>query len=307
MSTEMITTIITILIFLGITTALIMHLLTLKKNVGKLSHQIEVCKYFTEIAEIANDHVNEKHLKEVANNTEKALEKGRRIMGFSDKISGPLNTIIDDTEQIASGTLNEDERNRLSREVANSSNKLIGLVENVLLSTRIESDSLILYMQHHEVGAIIQDIYDQYKDEDGSLYREVEYLGPVKLGIIHGRPELMINCDKMQLKRAIEEVLKNSFKFTQSGDILIGWFYHLASNEVEIFIEDNGIGIAEESQQHVFDMFYKVDEKIFGAGVGLTLTEKLIKKMGGNIILKSRVGHGTRVSILFKLIRKRNE
>lgn len=266
-----------------------------------LKERIGVCEYYVKLARVVDDHMGSEQLQKANEETERAVERGRHIMDYNMRIRKPLEMIIESTKQISDTGIDDATRSLLSQQVSNESKRLMDMVERILLLARVESDNLIYEEADMVLESIVPVIYDEFKEEDGSSYRVVESRGACRLGLIPGRPGMHINCDAKHIRTALLEILKNAFKFSEEGDILIGWFYRLSSNEVEIFIEDNGIGIGQEEQNHVFDLFYRMDESKLGAGVGLFIARALVEKMGGRMVLKSRLGVGTRVSVLFPL------
>jgi signal transduction histidine kinase len=72
-----------------------------------------------------------------------------------------------------------------------------------------------------------------------------------------------------------------------------------SGNDIIIEIADNGIGIAENMQVRVFDMFYRGTSDAQGAGLGLYLVKEAVNKLNGSIILKSNLGEGTTFKITF--------
>lgn len=261
--------------------------------------KIQLNKNLLKLGRISLEHVNEENLRQSDRKVELAIRKGRGIDNFEHEVRPMLEFVIDSTARIIDSDISESERHQLSLSITREVKKLSNLVENVLLMARIDSKRIRYSIEPLLVGNLVKDLYEEYDLQDGSQYSNKD-VGGCKLGVIEGRPTLSIKADQMYLKKAIREVIKNAFTFSRKGDIFMGWFYRLGTNEVEIFVEDNGIGISFESQPRVFDVFFK-ENNTSGLGVGLSVAKDLIEKMGGRIILVSRPDVGTRVSILFPL------
>lgn len=101
------------------------------------------------------------------------------------------------------------------------------------------------------------------------------------------------NADSGYLNQVITNFVSNAIKFTHRGTITIGYQID-AARQLEMFVEDTGIGISAENQTAVFDRFMKVDSFVQGTGLGLPLCKSIIEKMGGRIGVTSEFGKGSR-------------
>jgi hypothetical protein len=92
-----------------------------------------------------------------------------------------------------------------------------------------------------------------------------------------------------------DNLLTNALKFTSEGEINFG--YRLVNDQLELFVEDTGIGIAPEHQVAVFDRFWQVETGLArqygGTGLGLAISKAFIRKQGGDIYLDSMPGKGS--------------
>lgn len=100
-------------------------------------------------------------------------------------------------------------------------------------------------------------------------------------------------ADSGYLNQVITNFVSNAIKFTHRGTITIGYQID-AARQLEMFVEDTGIGISAENQVAVFDRFMKVDSFVQGTGLGLPLCKSIIEKMGGCIGVTSELGKGSR-------------
>lgn len=271
----------------------------LTRKIRKQKMLLRANRRFLHLASITDDHVGDEHLQQAKDKAERALRKGTGINNFDKVIEPMLNFVIRSTKRIIDSGLSDEERHKLGLDISRNVKKLSDVVENVLLIARIDSKRIRFSKDRIEVADIVTSMYDEYNSQDGSLYSRKEMEG-CKLNVMEGRPSLYIACDHLYLTKALREVIKNAFTFSRKGDIMLGWFYHLDTDEVEIFVEDNGLGIRQESLPHIFDVFYKENDTP-GLGIGLSLTKDLVEGMGGKIELASRPEVGTRVSILFPM------
>jgi signal transduction histidine kinase len=104
------------------------------------------------------------------------------------------------------------------------------------------------------------------------------------------------------LEKILDQLLDNAFKFTDKGSIILGAC--LNGSNIVIYVQDTGIGVAERDQQYLFVSFTQLDavhsRKYGGTGLGLTIAKALTIALGGNLIIESKVGVGSKFSIIFK-------
>jgi len=117
--------------------------------------------------------------------------------------------------------------------------------------------------------------------------------------------------DEMRLKLVIGNLLSNAVKYTHYGGSILFKARMLSDDSVTVVLEmeisDNGIGIDEEQQRTLFDLFEQVDDSLTraqgGLGIGLALTEKIVTLMGGTIRVESEVEKGTKFTFTCKLFK----
>ena len=110
------------------------------------------------------------------------------------------------------------------------------------------------------------------------------------------KPLPKIRTDLAKLSQILFHLLDNAAKFTSNGSIKLE--VSLDDAQLTCTVSDTGIGVAPSDQSHLFDEFFQVDRssrrRHQGVGLGLTLTQALIAKLGGTISLESEVGRGSR-------------
>ena len=87
--------------------------------------------------------------------------------------------------------------------------------------------------------------------------------------------------------------MANATKFTSQRSIILG-YDPMEGNRLRIWVQDTGKGIAPEHQERVFERFYKVDEYIPGAGLGLSICRTMAYSMGGDVGVESKLGEGSK-------------
>ena len=110
--------------------------------------------------------------------------------------------------------------------------------------------------------------------------------------------QVEVMVDKGRLTQVITNFLNNASKFTKVGHIKLGYRYLSDEDKVTIYVEDTGRGIPREEQRMIFSRFYKQNEFSQGAGLGISICQVIIEKLGGKIELKSEVGKGSRFTVI---------
>lgn len=169
---------------------------------------------------------------------------------------------------------------------------------------------------------LVDKLIDFAAAESQSVYasREIVNLKPYLLSTIDSTTEqfkdskiaLNINCPEkeamLSVRRShfdlvIKNIIENAIKFNDKKTIKINVEIRVLPDNVEIEISDNGLGIAPEERERVFDVFYQSEKdftgNVEGVGLGLSLVKRLLEASGASISLDSRLGEGTAVTLTF--------
>jgi signal transduction histidine kinase len=119
-------------------------------------------------------------------------------------------------------------------------------------------------------------------------------------------PELLASVNRDLLEQALRNLADNAVKHTPSGRVVLRAY--ASGTAVNIEVEDTGVGMTAETQQHVFDRFYRgQDRDAEGFGLGLAIVRQAVRTLGGHIDLDSAPGQGTRIRIVLEGARVREE
>jgi signal transduction histidine kinase len=115
---------------------------------------------------------------------------------------------------------------------------------------------------------------------------------------------LILHTDRLRLERILNNLLGNAIKFTLTGSVHVE--VESRSHLVEIGVVDTGIGIAPEHQRRLFEEFYQVQnherDRQKGFGLGLAISNRLARQLGGEILVQSTSGQGSRFSIVIPAV-----
>jgi signal transduction histidine kinase len=119
-------------------------------------------------------------------------------------------------------------------------------------------------------------------------------------------PDLLATVNRDLLAQALRNLGENSVKHTAAGRIVLRAY--AAGRSVHVEVEDTGVGMTAETQQHVFDRFYRGrDRSADGFGLGLAIVRSAVNSLDGHLDLDSAPGEGTRVRIVLDGARVREE
>jgi signal transduction histidine kinase/CheY-like chemotaxis protein len=241
--------------------------------------------------------------------------KNEFLANMSHELRTPLNAIIGYSEMLLSqvyGELTAKQFDRLAR--VNASGKhLLDLINNVLDLSKIEAGQMELALEPFSISEVV---YDTLAD----VTPQAEAKG-LRVGL-NLAPDLpTIQADGQRLRQIIGNLLDNAIKFTDSGSITLsitpmtvkdgepgaGWRFpaHIKPGDggwLLLSVADTGIGISLEHQEMIFDAFRQVDgssvRRFEGTGLGLTITQQLVRLHGGYLWVESELGQGSTFNVL---------
>jgi signal transduction histidine kinase len=172
--------------------------------------------------------------------------------------------------------------------VSRNSNNLLKVINNLIDTSKIESGQYKLNLEDVDIVYLVEETVLSMKDY-------VESHG-LELIIDTEVEEKLILCDSVEIERCIINLVSNAVKFTPRGGTVWVNIYDMGS-KVQISVKDNGIGIAQEHHEKVFDRFGQIENPIIstkvGSGIGLTLVRSLVELHGGSINIISELGKGS--------------
>ena len=179
--------------------------------------------------------------------------------------------------------LSEEERRRFKDIVETSSTSLLRLIEDVLDIARQEVGELKLESKSCDVAALIIRLEEVYLGKIRVHKLPLELKTKIPKGF-----QTEVKTDIIRLNQVLVNLLDNAIKFTENGCVEFGFCE--TGNELEFFVKDTGIGIAETDLEKVFDRFTKIEEdrrKVFpGAGLGLAISKRLVALLGGKMCVE---------------------
>lgn len=231
--------------------------------------------------------------KELEKAKEKAEESDRLKSAFlanmSHEIRTPLNSIIGFSDLLMDPYFSTEQHAEFATYIKENGNNLLSVISDIMDFSKIEAGQILLRNTKFPVNKLVTDIYNEF------IISAKEKNLELKLTLQNDTDEPFLVSDAERLRQIIINLLVNALKFTEKGSIEIGVRYD--PDWVEFYISDTGIGISPENQKHVFERFWQVDSaknrKYGGNGLGLTISQSLVKLLKGKIWMESAEGKGS--------------
>ncbi|GAA5036511.1 hypothetical protein GCM10011506_30320 [Marivirga lumbricoides] len=148
-----------------------------------------------------------------------------------------------------------------------------------------------IHLKTFRLGEMIEDVIADLKFNQGADSIRLDYDEQI---------HHVLRTDYYQLKVVISNLLSNAVKYHDATkpDQYIAIRFERMDRNIQISVEDNGKGIAKESQHKVFDMFYRATSEAEGSGLGLFIVKQALEKINADILLKSELGRGSTFKVI---------
>lgn len=247
-----------------------------------------------EILELAKEKGRQAELANAANQA-----KTMFLAMMSHELRTPLNAIIGFSEMMNAeifGPIGNEKYKEYSKDIYKSGTMLLDLISDILDLSKAEVGAYQYQMDRISVVAVVKDCVRMMSP----LAKEKA----IKLLYKESQQDYVINADGRAIKQVLMNLLSNAIKFTRSGgQVLVGAESDPSNRTISIWVSDNGIGISEENLESIGQPFVQVRNSYVandkGTGLGLAISRKLLEGMGAGMHISSKVGAGTKVTIIF--------
>ena len=241
-----------------------------------------------------------KNLQEALDAAKSANEaKSNFLSNMSHDIRTPMNAIVGFSVLLEKDADKPDKVREYTRKITASSHHLLSLINDVLDMSKIESGKTSLNVDVFVLPELLAELniilMPQAKAKNQSLATHLK-----------GSPPEELIGDKLRLNQILINLLSNAIKYTSVGGHIDFTVAELPSPtpqfaKLRFTVKDDGIGMSEEFQTHVFAPFSReinsVTNSIQGTGLGMAITKNLVDLMGGIITVESAVGHGSTFTV----------
>lgn len=215
------------------------------------------------------------------------------ISSISHELRTPLTSIKGWSETLDSGGYDPDETRIGMGIIAKETERLIGLVEELLDFSKLQQNEMKLTMGRIELKDLLKEIIL-------NVWAKAE-LKQVKLRIDPEGEAFPVYGDANRLKQVFLNIVDNAIKFSHENSVIV---LHLIREDgwVLTAVQDSGIGIDDENLKRVKDRFFQVNTQGGGTGLGLAITQQLVELHEGELDITSELGVGTTVSVKLPLL-----
>lgn len=231
--------------------------------------------------------------------------KSEFLANMSHDIRTPMNAIVGMTAIATAHIDNKDQVKNCLRKITLSSKQLLGLINDVLDMSRIESGKMSLAVEDTSLKELIEGIVSIMQPQLANKKQNFN----IDVRDIYAEN---VWCDGVRLNQVLLNLLSNATKYTpEYGEVQL-----LVREEpspkgadyvrIKITVKDNGIGMTPEFLSKIYDAYSRADSdrirKVEGTGLGMTITKFIVDAMGGTIDAKSEVNKGTQFDLTFDFI-----
>ncbi len=229
------------------------------------------------------------------------LENSRRefVANVSHELRTPLTTVKSYAETLLDFVKDNKTAAAFTNTILNETDRMTRLVKDLLVLSSLEN-SASLNKTVFSLKAMIHDVVSTMTLVASEKGHRLQFKQSSEL------PEFYGDSDK--LEQVLYNIISNSIKYTPNGGKIIvraGKVYH----EIQIEVQDTGIGIPEKDLSRIFERFYRVDKarsrELGGTGLGLAISKSIIDSHGGQIHIDSKPGEGTSVLITLPIVKKK--
>jgi signal transduction histidine kinase len=221
--------------------------------------------------------------------------KTRFLSDMSHELRAPLASVINLTRLLlahSDGPLTAEQEYQVAL-IQRSAESLTEMVNDLLDIAKIEARKVELHLESVPVSEIFAGLR--------GMFRPLATNDRVEL-LVEDPPEtLLLVTDAQRAAQVLRNFISNALKFTDAGEVRVS-AHVLDGDRVSLDVADTGIGIAPADQRRIFEDYAQVDgpiqKRVRGTGLGLPLTRKLALLLGGEVRLESRLGEGSRFSLV---------
>jgi len=246
--------------------------------------EMELRKTIKEL-QIKNKDLKEQ--KEKAESSDKL--KSIFLANMSHEIRTPMNSIIGFSSLLINNGHNKTKSKEYLKIINKNGEGLLKLINDIIDFSKIEVGELKLEKNEFHMDELMDEVYKSFSVNKQLIDKNINFK-------IDSKPNCCITSDKNRIKQILNNLISNSIKFTDSGEITFGCYF-IKPNILKCYVKDTGSGVSCDDQKEIFNRFTQVNRKEHsrkeGTGLGLSIIKGLIELLDGKINVKSKIDKGS--------------
>ena len=251
----------------------------------------DICSYIAPL--LQSNRMEERYKHDLIKAKEKAEESDRLkslfLANMSHEIRTPMNGILGFAQLLKKPALTEHKQSKYIKVIEQSGKRMLDIINDLIDISKIEAGLIETNFREVNINEDLDALYAFFKPEAASKGLSLEY----KKGLT--RKESVIVTDQTKFNQIVTNLIKNAIKYTHEGRIEFG--YRKKDAWLEFYVDDTGIGIADELKKKIFERFRQADlshaKGFEGAGLGLSISKAFAELLEGNIWVESNSTGGS--------------
>lgn len=258
-----------------------------KAELGLREHRNSLEKLVEEKTKELKTQISERKVAEESDRLKSAF-----LANMSHELRTPLNAIIAFTNFIRDPHLTDEKKAEYIDYVMAAGESLLHLIDDIIDIAKIEAKQISINPSSCNITQTCMEllkVFEELKKKKGKDHLSISISPDCTT------KSIIITTDPQRLKQILTNLLENSLKYTNQGEIEFGFKKH--ERVIEFFVKDTGIGIPKEKYNYVFERFsqldYSTSKEFGGTGLGLAITKNLVRLLGGEIWIDSQENKGS--------------
>lgn len=263
---------------------------------GQVIGVLGIATDITELKETQEELIRKKEIAESANQA-----KSNFLAAMSHELRTPLNVIIGMTHIVLKDGLADLQREKMDY-ILDAAKSLLVLINDILDFAKFEAGKISLQNENFSLKQLAESVIS------GMMNLVADKKIDLLLNYDNSIPSV-ISGDSNRIRQILVNLLSNAIKFTNEGHVKLSLRAKQKNKKrinIEISVEDTGIGVSEKMLDDIFKRFTQVESRynrrFGGAGLGLAITKDLVEAMGGKISVKSTPGKGSIFSVMISFV-----
>jgi signal transduction histidine kinase/ActR/RegA family two-component response regulator len=250
------------------------------------------------IADITGQKKFEQSLREAKEAAEAAnRSRGEFLANMSHEIRTPMAAIIGHAD-ILKDHLDDPDNQQVVETIRRNGSFLLSILNDILDLSKIDAGKFEVEKRPVRPDAVIGDVRSlmDVRASEKELPLKVEFEGPIPA---------TIETDPVRLRQILLNLVGNAIKFTDRGEVRLSVRFNKNTQRLSFDVQDTGIGIPEEKLDDLFEPFIQADStstrSFGGTGLGLAICKRLAEALGGDVVVESELGIGSRFTLSLKV------